>query len=329
MDFGESAGEVEESNAIVGVVTIGLECLPPSCDGLTGPDDHGPMISRLIDRGIEADLSCQLIDWSSYPISWLDKIPPRRGGGRRTRRSEEESRAGSDDDAQVEDVTRQIGGMELVLARFQRTNPPTLAGTEGGARAEAWLVQMEELFDTLEYAPEKRLKLAVLQLRDDAQRWWRSTSRMLRDSGTTFEDVKAENKCLKDTSDDPSCSHLDDSDSLNTELISALNDMVHEYKMLSQTFEDVKAENKCLKDTSDDPSCSHLDDSDSLNTELNTSSMTVAQKLRIGSYELNQNYPTLLTQQKALNKAQATTDLATTAEHNYSATTADVPTAER
>ncbi|KZV37519.1 hypothetical protein F511_09686 [Dorcoceras hygrometricum] len=41
---------------------------------------------------------------------------------------------------------------------------------------------MEELFDTLEYAPDKRLKLAVLQLRDDAQRWWRGTSRMLRDS---------------------------------------------------------------------------------------------------------------------------------------------------
>ncbi|KZV52282.1 hypothetical protein F511_39155 [Dorcoceras hygrometricum] len=30
---------------------------------------------------------------------------------------------------------------------------------------------------------EKRLKLAVLQLRDDAQRWWRGTSRMLRDNG--------------------------------------------------------------------------------------------------------------------------------------------------
>ncbi|KZV36579.1 hypothetical protein F511_41216 [Dorcoceras hygrometricum] len=54
-------------------------------------------------------------------------MPPRRGGGRRTRRSVEGSRAGSDDDAQVEDVTRQIGGMELVLARFQRTNPPTFA----------------------------------------------------------------------------------------------------------------------------------------------------------------------------------------------------------
>ncbi|KZV51506.1 zinc finger BED domain-containing protein RICESLEEPER 2-like [Dorcoceras hygrometricum] len=44
----------EKSNAIVEAVTTGYECLPPSCDGLTGPDDHGPMISRLIDRGIEA-----------------------------------------------------------------------------------------------------------------------------------------------------------------------------------------------------------------------------------------------------------------------------------
>ncbi|KZV20366.1 hypothetical protein F511_16434 [Dorcoceras hygrometricum] len=44
---------VPQSNAIIGAVTTGYECLPPSCDGLTGPDDHGPMISRLIDRGIE------------------------------------------------------------------------------------------------------------------------------------------------------------------------------------------------------------------------------------------------------------------------------------
>ncbi|KZV28080.1 hypothetical protein F511_31928 [Dorcoceras hygrometricum] len=35
----------EKSNAIIGVVTTGFECLPPSCDGLTGSEDHGPMIS--------------------------------------------------------------------------------------------------------------------------------------------------------------------------------------------------------------------------------------------------------------------------------------------
>ncbi|KZV32084.1 putative leucine-rich repeat receptor-like protein kinase [Dorcoceras hygrometricum] len=99
-------------------------------------------------------------------------MPPRRG---RSRRSTEGSRApDSDEDVhRVDDVTRRMGEMELVLARFQRTNPPNFVAIEGGARAEAWLVQMEELFDTLEYAPEKRLKLAVLQLWDDAQRWWR------------------------------------------------------------------------------------------------------------------------------------------------------------
>ncbi|KZV15718.1 ubiquitin carboxyl-terminal hydrolase 13-like [Dorcoceras hygrometricum] len=37
---------------------------------------------------------------------------------------------------------------------------------------------------------------------------------------------------------------------------------------------------------------------------IDTSSGTVAQKLRIGSYELNQICPTILTQQKALNEAQ-------------------------
>ncbi|KZV19689.1 hypothetical protein F511_29966 [Dorcoceras hygrometricum] len=34
-----------QSNAIIGVMTTGFECLPPSCDGLTDPEDHGPMIS--------------------------------------------------------------------------------------------------------------------------------------------------------------------------------------------------------------------------------------------------------------------------------------------
>ncbi|KZV17312.1 putative leucine-rich repeat receptor-like protein kinase [Dorcoceras hygrometricum] len=61
--------------------------------------------------------------------------------------------------------------MELFLARFQRTNPPKFSAVEGGAMADDWLAQMEELFDTQEYALEKRLKLVVLQLRENAQRY--------------------------------------------------------------------------------------------------------------------------------------------------------------
>ncbi|KZV48702.1 hypothetical protein F511_18326 [Dorcoceras hygrometricum] len=34
-----------KSPTIIGVVTTGFECLPPSCDELTGSEDHGPMIS--------------------------------------------------------------------------------------------------------------------------------------------------------------------------------------------------------------------------------------------------------------------------------------------
>ncbi|KZV55935.1 hypothetical protein F511_29431 [Dorcoceras hygrometricum] len=52
------------------------------------------------------------------------------------------------------------------------------------------------------------------------------------------------------------------------DLINELNEMVYEYKKLSQTFENVKAEYECLKDKSDDASRLQLDDSDSLKTEL-------------------------------------------------------------
>ncbi|KZV29414.1 hypothetical protein F511_28937 [Dorcoceras hygrometricum] len=50
---------VHQSNAIIVAVTTRYECLPPSCDGLTGPDDHGPMISRLIDRGTSGNQAGQ------------------------------------------------------------------------------------------------------------------------------------------------------------------------------------------------------------------------------------------------------------------------------
>ncbi|KZV38081.1 F-box protein-like [Dorcoceras hygrometricum] len=56
-----------KSNAIIKVVTARSECLPPSYDGLTGPDDHGSMISRLIDRGIEVrlEMNYRSIHWPS------------------------------------------------------------------------------------------------------------------------------------------------------------------------------------------------------------------------------------------------------------------------
>ncbi|KZV48587.1 hypothetical protein F511_22257 [Dorcoceras hygrometricum] len=52
------------------------------------------------------------------------------------------------------------------------------------------------------------------------------------------------------------------------DLINALNEMVHEYRKLSQTFEEIKAENKGLKNSSVESSNAQLEDTDSLKTEL-------------------------------------------------------------
>ncbi|KZV37989.1 hypothetical protein F511_09809 [Dorcoceras hygrometricum] len=52
------------------------------------------------------------------------------------------------------------------------------------------------------------------------------------------------------------------------DLINALNEMVHEYRKLSQTFEEIKAENNGLKSSSVESSTAQLEDTDSLKTEL-------------------------------------------------------------
>ncbi|KZV58666.1 alpha-L-fucosidase 1-like [Dorcoceras hygrometricum] len=81
-------------------------------------------------------------------------MPPKIGRGRVIRQTVEESRAPESDEdveqqsvplrrrarkteVEVEYVTRQICEMELVLARFQRTNPPVFMGAEGGLRVKA------------------------------------------------------------------------------------------------------------------------------------------------------------------------------------------------
>ncbi|KZV25930.1 hypothetical protein F511_29253 [Dorcoceras hygrometricum] len=52
------------------------------------------------------------------------------------------------------------------------------------------------------------------------------------------------------------------------DLINTLNEMIHEYRKLSQTFEEIKAENNGLENSSAEPSTAHLGESDSLQTEL-------------------------------------------------------------
>ncbi|KZV30513.1 hypothetical protein F511_26841 [Dorcoceras hygrometricum] len=52
------------------------------------------------------------------------------------------------------------------------------------------------------------------------------------------------------------------------DLINTLNEMVHEYRKLSQTFEEIKDKNGCLKNSSVESRIAQLEDTDSLQTEL-------------------------------------------------------------
>ncbi|KZV23000.1 putative leucine-rich repeat receptor-like protein kinase [Dorcoceras hygrometricum] len=122
--------------------------------------------------------------------------PRRRGGGKATWYVVDESRALDSDEGEdvaqlsvplrhrdrqteveLENRTLQIDDMELVLARFQRMNPPTFTGFEGGFVSKGWVEHMEGLFDRVQYDEERRLSLEMFQLRDHAQRWWKGASR--------------------------------------------------------------------------------------------------------------------------------------------------------
>ncbi|XP_075486349.1 uncharacterized protein LOC142525952 [Primulina tabacum] len=102
--------------------------------------------------------------------------------GRRGRRPRGEAR-NVNVEHEVDQLTRGMGEMELVISRFQNMRPPRFFGNEDGEKAVAWLKSMKCLFNMLEYTPDLQLKLAICQLKDRAQLWWETTEEALKESG--------------------------------------------------------------------------------------------------------------------------------------------------
>ncbi|XP_073304577.1 uncharacterized protein [Primulina huaijiensis] len=102
--------------------------------------------------------------------------------GRRGRRPRGEAR-NVNVEHEVDQLTRGMGEMELVISRFQNMRPPRFFGNEDGEKAVAWLKSMKRLFNMLEYTPDLQLKLAICQLKDRAQLWWETTEEALKESG--------------------------------------------------------------------------------------------------------------------------------------------------
>ncbi|XP_073298485.1 uncharacterized protein [Primulina huaijiensis] len=65
--------------------------------------------------------------------------------------------------------------MDELVSHFHSMHPPRFSGLEGAKIAELWISEIEELFDLIEYPSERRLRLAVHQLKDRAKMWWSTT----------------------------------------------------------------------------------------------------------------------------------------------------------
>ncbi|XP_073127431.1 uncharacterized protein [Henckelia pumila] len=74
--------------------------------------------------------------------------------------------------------------METLLKRFQSFRLPTLTGTENSVDCESWLDDVDQLFDSLNYTDDRRIRLVIHQLQGVAKNWWTTTKRANENRGT-------------------------------------------------------------------------------------------------------------------------------------------------
>ncbi|KZV23064.1 hypothetical protein F511_31011 [Dorcoceras hygrometricum] len=105
--------------------------------------------------------------------------------------------------------------------------------------------------------------------RPSHKNWSDTDSDSTSNSSSSSNSEQEEVHCLMadQTSDDEVCDFYN-IEFTREDLVSALNDMVKEYRKLSHTFKEVKAENADLKNSSVEPSTVELGEADSFKIEL-------------------------------------------------------------
>ncbi|KZV56629.1 hypothetical protein F511_42508 [Dorcoceras hygrometricum] len=118
--------------------------------------------------------------------------------------------------------------------------------------------------------PNRNNDRKVLVAEESTKSWADTDSDTSSSSNSSSSDSEQEEvHCLMaDQTSDDEVFDFSNVEFTREDLFQALNDMVHEYKILSHTFEEIKAENKSLKNSSIESSSDELEDIDSLKTEL-------------------------------------------------------------
>ncbi|XP_073137266.1 uncharacterized protein [Henckelia pumila] len=79
-----------------------------------------------------------------------------------------------------------ITPMEALLKRFQYFRPPYLNGKENPVDCESWLEDIDQLFESLDYSDDRRVRLIIHQLQGVAKSWWMTTKRAKENKGTAI-----------------------------------------------------------------------------------------------------------------------------------------------
>ncbi|KZV25091.1 hypothetical protein F511_43435 [Dorcoceras hygrometricum] len=96
----------------------------------------------------------------------------------------------------------------------------------------------------------------------------RSKDRRMRTSSSSDSEQEEVHCLMADQTSDDEVFDFSNVEFTREDLVSALNDMVKEYRKLSHSFEEVKAETSDLKNSSAEPSAVEIGEADSLKIEL-------------------------------------------------------------
>ncbi|KZV42398.1 hypothetical protein F511_25829 [Dorcoceras hygrometricum] len=142
--------------------------------------------------------------------------------------------------------------------------------------------------------PNRKNDRKVLVAEESNKNWADSDSETTSRSSSSSDSEQEEVHCLMaNQSTEDEVFDFSNTEFTLEDLINALNEMVHEYRKLSQTFEKIKAENICLKSSSVEPSTAQLGDSDILKIELS--------KLKIENESLRNRSCKLTSENEKLN----------------------------
>ncbi|KZV45423.1 hypothetical protein F511_42340 [Dorcoceras hygrometricum] len=143
--------------------------------------------------------------------------------------------------------------------------------------------------------PSIKYDQKVLVAEESTKIWADTDSDSTSSSSSSCDSEQEEVHCLMaDQTSDDEVFDFSKIEFTREDLVSALNDMVKEYRKISHSFEEIKAENISLKNSSIESSSEELEDIDSLNTELS--------KLKIENDLLRNEYSELKAEVEKLTK---------------------------